>query len=196
QHGNTVAGKRVELIVKDDTNVADMTKRLAQELIVNEKVSILAGFGLTPLALSTAPLATQAKVPMVVMAAGTAMITEQSPYIVRTSFTLPQNTLGIAKWAPKNGIKKAITLVSDFGPGIDAQNAFKKYFTEGGGEVVQEIRVPVRNPDFAPFLQRVSNLKPDAVFVFVPSGVGSIFMKQFAERDRKSTRLNSSHVKI
>src|SRR5690606_41755236 len=88
------------------------------------------------------------------------------------------------------------TLFRSFGPGIDAQNAFKKYFTEGGGEVVQEIRVPVRNPDFAPFLQRVSNLKPDAVFVFVPSGVGSIFMKQFAERDRKSTRLNSSHVKI
>ncbi|MCK9508236.1 MAG: ABC transporter substrate-binding protein, partial [Pigmentiphaga sp.] len=160
QHGNTVAGKRVELIVKDDTNVADMTKRLAQELIVNDKVNILAGFGLTPLALATAPLATQAKVPMVVMAAGTAMITEQSPFIVRTSFTLPQNTLGIAKWAPNNGIKKAVTLVSDFGPGIDAQNAFKKYFTEGGGEVVQEIRVPVRNPDFAPFLQRVSNLKP------------------------------------
>lgn len=105
QHGNTVAGKRIELIVKDDTNVADMTKRLAQELIVNDKVSILAGFGLTPLALATAPLATQAKIPMVVMAAGTAMITEQSPFIVRTSFTLPQNTLGIAKWAPKNGIR-------------------------------------------------------------------------------------------
>src|SRR5690606_33032443 len=97
----------------------------------------------------------------------------------------------IAKWAPNNGIKKAVTLVSDFGPGIDAQNAFKKYFTEGGGEVVQEIRVPVRNPDFAPFLQRVSNLKPDAVFVFVPSGVGSIFMKQFSERG-----LDKSGIKL
>lgn len=182
QHGTTVAGKKIELIVKDDTNVADVTKRIAQELVINDKVSVLAGFGLTPLALSTAPVATQAKVPMIVMAAGTAMITEQSPYIVRTSFTLPQNTLGIAKWAPKNGIKKVVTLVSDFGPGIDAENSFKKVFSENGGEVVQAIRVPVRNPDFAPFLQRVRDLKPDAVFVFVPSGVGAAFMKQFAER--------------
>jgi len=182
QHGTTVAGKKIELIVKDDTNVADMTKRLAQELVVNDKVAVLAGFGLTPLALSTAPIATQAKVPMVVMAAATAMITEQSPYIVRSGFTLPQVTLGIGKWAPQNGIKRVVTLVSDYGPGIDAQNSFKKVFTESGGEVVQELRVPVRNPDFAPFLQRVRDAKPDAVFVFVPSGVGSVFMKQFAER--------------
>ncbi|OVZ55308.1 ABC transporter substrate-binding protein [Pigmentiphaga sp. NML080357] len=182
EHGTTVAGKKIELIVKDDTNVADTTKRLAQELVVNDKVAVLAGFGLTPLALSTAPIATQAKVPMVVMAAATAMITEQSPYIVRSGFTLPQATLGIAKWAPENGIKKVVTLVSDYGPGIDAQNSFKKVFTASGGEVVQELRVPVRNPDFAPFLQRVRDAKPDAVFVFVPSGVGSVFMKQFAER--------------
>jgi len=182
EHGDTVAGKKIQLIIKDDTNVADTTKRLAQELIVNDKVAVLAGFGLTPLALSTAPIATQAKVPMVVMAAATAMITEQSPYIVRSGFTLPQATLGIAKWAPKNGIKKVVTLVSDYGPGIDAQNSFKKVFTENGGEVVQELRVPVRNPDFSPFLQRVHDAKPDAVFVFVPSGVGSVFMKQFAER--------------
>ncbi|RZF28518.1 ABC transporter substrate-binding protein [Paraburkholderia sp. UYCP14C] len=182
QHGNTVAGKKIEIILKDDTNVPDTTKRLAQELIVKDHVSVLAGFGLTPLALAAAPLATQAKVPMVVMAAATAMITEQSPYIVRSGFTLPQNTLGIARWAPKNGIKKVVTLVADYGPGIDAQNSFKKVFEAEGGSVVEQLRVPVANPDFSPFLQKVADLKPDALFIFVPSGAGAVFMKQFAER--------------
>jgi branched-chain amino acid transport system substrate-binding protein len=182
QHGDTVAGKKIEVILKDDTNVPDTTKRLAQELIVNDHVAVLAGFGLTPLALAAAPLATQAKVPMIVMNAATAMITEQSPYIVRTGFTLPQNTLGIARWAPKNGIKKVVTMVADYGPGIDAQNSFKKVFEAEGGQVVEQIRVPVANPDFSPFLQKVADLKPDALFIFVPSGAGAVFMKQFAER--------------
>jgi branched-chain amino acid transport system substrate-binding protein len=182
QHGDTVAGKKIQIILKDDTNVPDTTKRLAQELIVQEHVAVLAGFGLTPLALAAAPLATQAKVPMVVMAAATAMITEQSPYIVRSGFTLPQNTLGIARWAPKNGIKKVVTLVADYGPGIDAQNSFKKVFESEGGSVVEQLRVPVANPDFSPFLQKVADLKPDALFIFVPSGAGAVFMKQFAER--------------
>ena len=182
QNGSTVAGKKIELILKDDAGTPDTTKRLAQELIVNDKVSFLAGFGLTPLALATAPLATQAKIPMVVMAAGTSMITDQSPFIVRSGFTLPQNTFPIAEWAAKNGIKKAVTLVSDFGPGVDAENTFKSRFTAAGGQVLAELRVPLRNPDFAPFLQRVRDASPDAVFVFVPSGVGSIVMKQFAER--------------
>ncbi|NML31008.1 ABC transporter substrate-binding protein [Paraburkholderia antibiotica] len=182
QHGDTVAGKKIQIILKDDTNVPDTTKRLAQELIVKDHVAVLAGFGLTPLALAAAPLATQAKVPMIVMAAATAMITEQSPYIVRTGFTLPQNTLGIARWAPKNGIKKVVTLVADYGPGIDAQNSFKKVFESEGGNVVEQLRVPVANPDFSPFLQKVADLKPDALFIFVPSGAGAVFMKQFAER--------------
>ncbi|KXU85461.1 ABC transporter substrate-binding protein [Paraburkholderia monticola] len=182
QHGDTVAGKKIQVILKDDTNVPDTTKRLAQELIVKDHVAVLAGFGLTPLALAAAPLATQAKVPMVVMAAATAMITEQSPYIVRSGFTLPQNTLGIARWAPKNGIKKVVTLVADYGPGIDAQNSFKKVFEAEGGSVVEQLRVPVANPDFSPFLQKVADLKPDALFIFVPSGAGAVFMKQFAER--------------
>ncbi|MGF6478885.1 ABC transporter substrate-binding protein [Paraburkholderia sp. JPY419] len=182
QHGDTVAGKKIQVILKDDTNVPDTTKRLAQELIVKDHVSVLAGFGLTPLALAAAPLATQAKVPMIVMNAATAMITEQSPYIVRAGFTLPQNTLGIARWAPKNGIKKAVTLVADYGPGIDAQNSFKKVFESEGGSVVEQLRVPVANPDFSPFLQKVADLKPDALFIFVPSGAGAAFMKQFAER--------------
>lgn len=183
QHGDTVAGKKIELIVKDDTGVADVTKRIAQELVVNEKVSVLAGFGLTPLALATAPIATQAKIPTVVMAAATQMITAQSPYIVRTGFTLPQVAAPMGEWAPKNGIKKVVTLVSDYGPGLDAEKSFKEAFTKNGGEVVAELRVPMANPEFAPFLQRAKDAKPDALFVFVPSGIGSAVMKQFAERE-------------
>ncbi|MFN3399435.1 MAG: ABC transporter substrate-binding protein, partial [Ferrovibrio sp.] len=183
QNGNMVAGKKIELIVKDDTGTADVTKRIAQELVVNEKVSVLAGFGLTPLALATAPIATQAKVPTIVMAAATSIITEQSPYIVRTGFTLPQVTAPLAEWAPKNGIKKVVTLVSDYGPGHDAEKAFKETFAKGGGQVLAELRVPLQNPDFAPFLQRAKDAKPDALFVFVPSGAGSAVMKQFAERE-------------
>lgn len=191
QHGNTVAGKKIEVIVKDDAGTADTTRRLAQELVVNEKVAVLAGFGLTPLALATAPIATQSKTPMVVMAAATSTITEASPYIVRTSFTLPQVTLGIAEWAAKNKVKKAVTLVTDYGPGIDAEKTFKDRFTLNGGQVVGELRVPLRNPDFAPFLQRVRDSGADALFTFVPSGVGSALMKQFAERglDKAGIRL-------
>lgn len=181
-NGTTVAGKTVELVVKDDTGVADVTKRLAQELVVNDKVSFLAGFGLTPLALATAPIATQGKVPMVVTAAATATITEASPFIVRTSFTLPQATAPAADQALKSGWKKAMTLVTDYGPGIDAEKTFKERFAAGGGEMVGELRVPLKNPDFAPFLQRIADTKPDGVFVFVPSGFGGLFIKQFVER--------------
>ncbi len=191
QHGSTVAGRKVELIVKDDGGTADVTRRLAQELVVNDRVAVLAGFGLTPLALATAPIATQSKTPMVVMAAATSSIIDASPFIVRTSFTLPQATLGIAEWAPKNGIRKVVTLVSDYGPGIDAEKVFVARFTRGGGQVTDSLRVPLRNPDFAPFLQKVRDEKPDAVFVFLPSGVGAQLMKQFTERglDKAGIRL-------
>ena len=182
QNGDTVAGKKIELIVKDDTTVPDMTKRLAQELVVNDKVNVLAGFGITPSALATAPIATQSKTPQVVMAAATSSITEASPYIVRTSFTLPQASVSLADWAPKNGIKKVVTLVSDYGPGIDAEKFFKERLIFNGGQVVESLRVPLRGPDFAPFLQKVRDLKPDALFVFVPSGAGAAVMKQFLER--------------
>ncbi len=191
QHGTTVAGKRVELIVRDDTGTPDVTRRIAQELLVNDKISVLAGFGLTPLAFATAPLATQAKVPMIVMAAATAAITEQSPFIVRASFTLPQATQPMADWATHNGLKRVASLVTDYAPGIDAEKAFKERFARDGREVVADVRVPLRNPDFAPFLQRVADLKPDALFVFVPSGVGAQFMKQFQERG-----LDKSGVKL
>ncbi|KPL52943.1 ABC transporter substrate-binding protein [Prosthecomicrobium hirschii] len=190
QNGDTVAGKKVQLIVKDDTGVADVTKRLAQELIVNDKVGAVAGFGLTPLALSVAPLATQAKVPQVVMAAATATITEASPFIVRTSFTLPQATQPMAEWASANGMKKVVTLVTDYGPGIDAEKTFTATFTKAGG-TVENMRVPLANPDFSPFLQKVADAKPDALFVFVPSGYGAQFMRQFTERG-----LDKSGIKL
>lgn len=191
EHGAEVAGREVDLVVKDDAGVADTTKRLAQELIVRDKVSVIAGFGLTPLALAAAPLATRAKVPEIVMAAATSSITEQSPFVVRTSYTTPQVTSKIAEWAKKNGIGKVVTLVSDYGPGADAEKTFKQVFTAEGGEVLDSLRVPLANPDFAPFLQKVADLKPDAVFVFVPSGVGAPFMKQYVERG-----LDTSGIKL
>ena len=182
QYGDKVAGRPVEIILKDDTGVPDITKRLAQELVVNDKVDVLAGFGLTPLALATAPIASQSKTPMVIMAAATSIITEASPYIIRTSMTLPQVTLGVAEWAPKNGIKKVVSLVTDYGPGIDAEKTFRERFLLNGGQMLAELRVPLRNPDYAPFLQKVRDLKPDALFVFVPAGGGTALLKQFAER--------------
>ncbi|MGM5025826.1 ABC transporter substrate-binding protein [Tardiphaga sp. 862_B3_N4_1] len=191
KNGDTVAGKKVEIILKDDAALPDNTKRLAQELIVNEKVNIIAGFGVTPAALAAAPLATQAKVPEIIMAAGTSIITERSPYIVRTSFTLAQSSTIIGDWAAKNGIKKVATLTSDYAPGNDALQFFKEHFTAGGGEIVEEVKVPLANPDFAPFLQRMKDSKPDAVFVFVPAGQGGNFMKQYAERG-----LDKSGIKV
>ena len=182
QNGDTVAGRKIELIIKDDTSLPDVTRRVAQELVVNEKVDVLAGMGITPSALAVGPIATQSKTPLVVMAAATSIITEASPYIVRTSFTLPQVSVAIADWAPKNGIKSVVTLVSDYGPGIDAEKFFSERFLLSGGKVLDKLRVPLRNPDFAPFLQKVRDLKPDALFVFVPSGAGAAVMKQFGER--------------
>ncbi len=182
QNGDMVAGRKVEVILKDDQATPDVTKRLAQELVVNDKVNVLAGFGVTPAALAAAPIATQSKTPLVVMAAATSSITEASPYIVRTSFTVPQAAVAMADWAPRNGIKKVVTLVSDYGPGIDAEKFFRDRLTFNGGQVVEALRVPLRNPDFAPFLQKVRDAKPDALFVFVPSGAGAAVMKQFLER--------------
>jgi branched-chain amino acid transport system substrate-binding protein len=191
QNGTKAGGKTVQVIIKDDAAVPDTTRRLAQELVVNDKVSVLAGFGVTPAAMATAPIASQSKTPMVVMAAATSAITEASPFIVRTSFTLPQATLGIAEWAAKNGIKKAVSLVADYGPGFDAEKFFDSRFTLNGGQVLEKLRTPLRSPDFAPVLQKVRDLQPDALFVFLPSGQGAQFMKQFGERglDKAGIRL-------
>jgi branched-chain amino acid transport system substrate-binding protein len=191
QNGDTVAGKKVQLIVKDDASVPANTRRLAQELVVNDHVNVLAGMGITPSALAVAPIATQSKTPLVVMAAATSSITEASPFVVRSSFTLPQAAVALADWAPKNGIKNVVTLVSDYGPGIDAEKYFSERFLFNGGKVSDKLRVPLMNPDFAPFLQKVRDMKPDALFVFVPSGAGAALMKQFAERgmDKAGIRL-------
>jgi branched-chain amino acid transport system substrate-binding protein len=182
QNGTAVAGKKLEVILRDDTSVPDVTKRLAAELVTNDKVAVLAGFGITPSAMATAPIATQAKVPEVVMAAGTSAITEASPFVVRTSFTLAQSAVPMAEWAAKNGIKKVVTMVSDYGPGIDAEKSFSEKFKADGGTIIENLRVPLRSPDFAPVLQKAADAKADALFVFVPSGTGAQFVKQFIER--------------
>ncbi len=184
QHGASVAGKKVEIIYKDTTGPApEIAKRLAQELVVRDKVDFLAGFGLTPEALAVAPLAEQAKKPMIIMNAATSVITTKSNYIARFSMTLPQISAPMGTWAAKNNIKKVVTLVADYGPGIDAETAFKAALEKGGGSVSESIRVPLRNPEFAPFIQRIKDAKPDAVFVFVPAGEqGIAFMKGYRER--------------
>ncbi len=191
EKGDTVAGKKIELVVKDDGGKADSTKRLAQELIVNDKVSAIAGFGLTPLAFAAAPVSKQAKVPQIVMAAGTSSITEASPFIARTSFTLPQSCVPIAEWAAKNGIKKVVSVVTDYAPGHDGEKYFAQAFTAAGGTVMAKHRMPLKNPDYAPFLQKAADAKPDAVFVFVPAGQSAQFMKQYRERgmDKSGIRL-------
>jgi branched-chain amino acid transport system substrate-binding protein len=187
QHGDTFGGRKIEIVVRDTTGAApDIAKRLAQEVITRDQVDILAGFGLTPNALAVAPVSAEAKKPMVIMNAATSIITTRSPYIVRLSHTLPQDTQPIAQWAFKNGIKRVFTLVSDFGPGVDAETTFVKAFKAAGGEIVDSVRTPLTNPDFAPFLQRIKDSKPEAVFVFLPPGSQTIaFIKGYEERGLK-----------
>ena len=184
--------KKIELIVKDDQGVADITKRLAQELITGDKVAAIGGFSLTPLALAVAPLITQAKIPAIITTAGTSVITEKSPYYVRTSFTLPQQSFPMAEYMAKHGAKTAVTLVSDYGPGIDAQNAFAKKFEEMGGKVLEQIRAPLANPEFAAYLQRAVDLKPDTLFLFVPAPTAGRFWPRGPRRQRRPRTANWS----
>ena len=181
QHGNTVAGKKIELIVKDDTTVPDVAKRLAQELIVNDKVNLLTT-GITPASFAIAPLATQAKTPSVIMVSGTSSATERSPYMVRTSFTLGQQSGIIGEWAVKNGSKKVVIIQSDWAPGAEATQVFTEAFKKAGGEIIETVKVPLANPDFSPFLQRARDANPDTLFVFVPAGQAGLFAKQFSAR--------------
>ncbi|MEP7064321.1 MAG: ABC transporter substrate-binding protein [Betaproteobacteria bacterium] len=183
-HGDTVAGKKIEVIQRDTTGPApDVAKRLAQELISRDKVDMLVGFGLTPNAMAVAPVATETKTPMIIMNAATSIITTKSPYIVRVSMTLPQVSTPMALWAWKNGIKSVYTAVSDYGPGLDAEAAFSKAFKAAGGEIVGSVHMPLKNPEFAPFIQRIKDAKPEAVFLFLPAGEqGIAFMKGFKER--------------
>ena len=187
QNGDTFGGRKIEIVVKDTTGAApDIAKRLAQEVITRDQVDLLAGFGLTPNALAVAPVSAEAQKPMVIMNAGTSIITTRSPYIVRLSHTLPQDTQPIAQWAAKNGIKRVFTLVSDFGPGVDAETTFVKAFKAANGEIVDSVRTPLANPDFAPFLQRIKDSKPEAIFVFLPPGSQTIaFIKGYEERGLK-----------
>jgi branched-chain amino acid transport system substrate-binding protein len=184
EHGDTVAGKKVELITRDTKGPApEVAKRLAQELITRDKVQFLAGFGLTPNAMAVAPVVSEAKVPMIISNAATSSITTKSPYITRVSMTIPQIAEPLAQWALKNGIKQVYTVVADYGPGIDAETQFTKTFKAGGGQIVGSVRTPLQNPDFSAAIQRVKDAKPQAVFVFLPAGEQGIgFMKGFNER--------------
>jgi len=190
QHGDTVAGRRIEVITRDDGGVADNARRIVQEMIVNDKVAII-GAGITPTALAIAQIVTQAKIPTVVMVSGASITVDRSPYMVRTSFTLGQSSGIMGEWAAKNGSKRVVTLVNDWAPGIEAETAFKASFAAGGGQIVESMRIPLANPDFAPFLQRIRDIGPDTAFIYFPGTQAGIFAKQFAERG-----LGQSGIKI
>ncbi len=193
EHGGKIGGQEVELVTADDTGVApELSRRLAQQLLVKDKVKYLIGFGLTPSALTVAPLASQAKVPMIVMNASTTGLTKKSPYLIRVSQTQPQVTAPMAEWALKNGIKKVYTLVADYSPGHDSEKQFIETFTKGGGEIIGSVRYPLNSADPSPYLQKIKDASPDAVFVFLPPGELSIaFLKGF-----KSRGLDAAGIKV
>jgi branched-chain amino acid transport system substrate-binding protein len=184
QHGDTVAGKKLEFIRKDTGGIApDVAKRLAQELIVRDKVDILAGFLLTPNALAAGDVSNEAKKFMVVMNAATSIITTKSPYMVRTSLTTPQLNASLGTWAYKTGIRKVYSMVSDFGPGLDAEGAFTGAFKAAGGEVLGQVKMAVANPDFSAYVQRAKDLNPESIYIWVPGGAQpSALGKALAER--------------
>jgi branched-chain amino acid transport system substrate-binding protein len=173
EKGDTVAGKKIEFIRKDSGaagSAPDVAKRLAQELIVRDKVDIIAGFSLTPDALATADVLNEAKKAAVITNAATSIITTRSPYFARVSLSLPQAMGALGTWASKNGIKNAYTMVSDYGPGIDSEGAFQSAFKAGQGNITGSVRFPVVSPDFSAFVQRLKDSKSEAVFIFVPGG--------------------------
>jgi branched-chain amino acid transport system substrate-binding protein len=185
EHGDTVAGKKIEFVRKDVGGIApDVAKRLAQELVVRDKVDILGGFVLTPNAIAAGAVSEEAKKFMVVMNAATSIITLKSPYMVRTSLTLPQIADTLGTWAAKkDGIKKCYTMVSDYGPGHDVEKSFTAAFKAAGGEIVGSVRFPIRNPDFSAFVQRAKDVNPECIMVFVPGGTQpAAFNKALAER--------------
>jgi branched-chain amino acid transport system substrate-binding protein len=181
QHGDTVAGRKIELTMRDDGGVADNAHRIVQEMVVNDKVDIV-GIGITPTALSIAPLVTEAKKATLVMSSGASITTTKSPYFVRAGFILSPQSWVMGEWAYKNGSRRVVTLVNEWAPGVEAETAFKTRFAQLGGEIVESIRIPLANPDFAPFLQRIGDIKPDTAFIYFPGTQAPIFAKQFAER--------------
>jgi len=190
RHGDMVGGRKIELIVRDDASIPDNSKRLTQELLVSDKVAILGG-GLTPNVLAIAPLVNESRTATVVMVSGTSIVTERSPYFVRTSWTHAQQASVLAKWAAKNGSKRATIIASDWAPGHEASGVFASTFTQAGGSVVETLKVPLANPDFAPFLQRARDGNPDTLFIFVPASQAAILAKQFVERG-----LDKSGIKL
>jgi branched-chain amino acid transport system substrate-binding protein len=190
RHGDTVAGRKIELVVRDDASLPDNAKRLTQELIVSEKVAVLGG-GLTPSVLAMAPLVTESRTATVVMVSGTSVVTERSPYFVRTSWTHAQQASVLAAWAAKNGSRRVTIISSDWAPGHEASGVFASVFAKAGGEIVETLKVPLSNPDFAPFLQRAHDSGPDTLFVFVPAGQAATLAKQFVERG-----LDKSGIKL
>jgi branched-chain amino acid transport system substrate-binding protein len=170
QHGDAVAGRKIEIIRRDTAGAPDAAKRLAQELIVRDGVDILAGFALTPEALAVSDLSAEAKKFMVIMNAATSIITTKSPYIARVSVTLPQNCETLGTWAFNAGVRKVYTMVSDYAPGLDAETSFQRAFKAAGGEIVGAVRMPITTVDFSPFVQRVKDIDPEAIFVFIPGG--------------------------
>jgi len=184
KHGDTVAGKKIEIIRKDVGGIAPpVAKRLAEELVVRDKVDILAGWLLTPNAIAGCGVSAEAKKLMVIMNAATSIIVDKSPYCTRSSFTLPMVTTTLGSWAAKNGIKKAYTMVSDYAPGHDSEQGFINGFKAGGGEIVGSVRMAVANPDFSAYVQRAKDLNPEAIFVFIPGGAQPAALgKAFAER--------------
>lgn len=184
EHGGKIAGRPVEVIKKDTAGPApDAAKRIAQELIVRDKVSVLTGLDFSPNAYAVGAIATQAKIPTIVMNAASSAITSSSPYVARLSFTVQQVTDPMARYMLKQGVKEAYTVVADYASGQDAETAFKKAFTAGGGKVVGEVRTPMNNPDFSAYVQRIKDAKPQAVFFFFPSGVmPPAFLKVWKER--------------
>jgi branched-chain amino acid transport system substrate-binding protein len=191
ENGTSVLGREIRLITRDDAGVPDQARRIAQEFVVNDKVAVLAGYNPTPNALAVAPIATEAKIPQVVVGAVASSITRRSPYIVRTMYAQSQVTVPMAQWAAKNGIKRVVTLVSDYSPGLDAEKAFTDEFTADGGQIVEAERVPLQNADYAPYLQRARDARPDAIFMWVPGGLAAALMRQYAERG-----LNQSGIKL
>lgn len=189
QHGDVVAGRKIELIVRDDASIPDNAKRLAQELITTGGVTILGG-GLTPSVLAMAPLVTQSRTATVVMISGTSIVTERSPYFVRTSWTHAQQASVVAIWAARNGARRATIISSDWAPGHEAAGVFAENFTKAGGQIVESLKVPLTNPDFAPFLQRARDGAPDTLFIFVPSPQAEVLSKQFVERGLDKTGIH------
>jgi branched-chain amino acid transport system substrate-binding protein len=184
EHGGKIAGRRVEIVKKDTGGPSpDAAKRFAQELVVRDKVSILTGLDFSPNAYAVASIATQAKVPALVMNAAASGLTASSPYVARLSFTVQQVTEPMARWMLKDGVRQAYTVVADYAPGQDAEASFKRAFTAGGGKIAGEVRTPMNNPDFSAYVQRIKDAKPQAVFVFFPSGVmPPAFLKVWKER--------------